>query len=350
MHRAARLRPDRLHLGGRPLAAARAREPLRAAGRRTPTTRCCASGRVFEYWAHEACLLPSVDEPHFRRDNARPAQFHRWYGPILQQNPELADEVMALARERDEISARDFGGAGQGLLGVDAGEARARRAVDGGAARDRRPQRAWSAATPCPSASCRTRCSGCPRRRSRRRGGCRSSAPCAPAASPARRASPTTTASRAGARRSPPRSRSSSAKACSSGCACASSAMAGSCPPRTPSGRSPATTGPRGAFLLSPVRQPALGSLRGRAPVRLRAPPRDLQAGAHAHLRLLRAAAARRLGGRRPDRRQGRPQGRYAAGAGGALAGRPRPRALREALARLVHVLGLERSEIESGV
>ena len=29
---------------------------------------------------------------------------------------------------------------------------------------------------------------------------------------------------------------------------------------------------------------------------------------------------------------------------------RPRPRALREALARLAHVLGLERSEIESGV
>ena len=30
--------------------------------------------------------------------------------------------------------------------------------------------------------------------------------------------------------------------------------------------------------------------------------------------------------------------------------GRPRPRALREALARLVHVLGLERSEINGGV
>ena len=103
-------------------------------------------------------------------------------------------------------------------------------------------------------------------------------------------------------------------------CACASSATPGSCPPRTPTARSRGDTRPTGAFLLSPVRQPALGSLRGRAPVRLRAPPGDLQAGAHAHLRLLRAAAARRLGGRRPDRHQGRPQGRYAAGPGGALA------------------------------
>ena len=72
------------------------------------------SGRVFEYWAHEACLLPSVDEPHFRRDKREGGRFHRWFGPILSENRELADEVMAVARERDEISARDFGGAGQG--------------------------------------------------------------------------------------------------------------------------------------------------------------------------------------------------------------------------------------------
>ena len=72
------------------------------------------SGRVFEYWAHEACLLPAADEPHFRRDKREGGRFHRWFGPILSENRELADEVMAVARERDEISARDFGGAGQG--------------------------------------------------------------------------------------------------------------------------------------------------------------------------------------------------------------------------------------------
>ncbi|HET6173291.1 MAG TPA: crosslink repair DNA glycosylase YcaQ family protein [Gaiellales bacterium] len=72
------------------------------------------SGRVFEYWAHEACLLPSIDEPYFRHDKRASGQFHRWYGPILKEHPKLADEVMALARERGEISARDFGGAGKG--------------------------------------------------------------------------------------------------------------------------------------------------------------------------------------------------------------------------------------------
>ena len=72
------------------------------------------SGQVFEYWAHEACLLPSADEPHYRRDKRASGQFHRWYGPILQEHKALADEVMAAARERGEISSRDFGGAGKG--------------------------------------------------------------------------------------------------------------------------------------------------------------------------------------------------------------------------------------------
>jgi uncharacterized protein YcaQ len=72
------------------------------------------SGQVFEYWAHEACLLPSSDEPHYRHDKRASGQFHRWYGPILQEHKALADEVMARARERGEISSRDFGGAGKG--------------------------------------------------------------------------------------------------------------------------------------------------------------------------------------------------------------------------------------------
>ncbi len=72
------------------------------------------SGRVFEYWAHEACLLPSSDEPHFRRDKTAAGTLHRWYGPILLEQKKLADEIMAVARERDEISSRDFGGAGKG--------------------------------------------------------------------------------------------------------------------------------------------------------------------------------------------------------------------------------------------
>ena len=85
-------------------------------GRLAPDTHdaLLRSGRVFEYWAHEACLLPAIDEPHFRRDKREGGVLHRWFGPILREHRELADQVMAVARERDEISARDFGGAGQG--------------------------------------------------------------------------------------------------------------------------------------------------------------------------------------------------------------------------------------------
>ena len=75
--------------------------------------RLLRSGRVFEYWAHEACLLPMRDYPHYRHamQNGR---LHRWHQGILGEHPKLADEVVATARERGEISARDFGGAGSG--------------------------------------------------------------------------------------------------------------------------------------------------------------------------------------------------------------------------------------------
>jgi uncharacterized protein YcaQ len=73
------------------------------------------SRRVFEYWAHEACLLPVRDEPYFRHDKRAHGRFHRWFGPILEEHKELAAEVLAVARERGEIASRDFGGAGSGF-------------------------------------------------------------------------------------------------------------------------------------------------------------------------------------------------------------------------------------------
>ena len=176
------------------------------------------SGRVFEYWAHEACLLPAVDEPHFRRDKREGGQFHRWFGPILSEHRELADEVMAVARERDEISARDFGGAGQGYWEwtpakrvLEALWTAGELAIAGRVGMERRyalPERVLP-----------EEILGAPEPRSRPLGACRSSARCGRGASPARRAFPTTTASRASAARSPPPSRSSSARACWSGCA-----------------------------------------------------------------------------------------------------------------------------------
>jgi uncharacterized protein len=72
------------------------------------------SGRVFEYWAHEACLLPVQDEPFFRMSKRADSRFQRWFGPILAEHEELAAEVLAVAHERGEIASRDFGGAGSG--------------------------------------------------------------------------------------------------------------------------------------------------------------------------------------------------------------------------------------------
>jgi uncharacterized protein len=77
------------------------------------TNRLLREGRVFEYWAHEACLLPAADYPYFRavmRDSRR----HRWLAPILARHPELADRVLATVREQGAVSSRDFGGAGTG--------------------------------------------------------------------------------------------------------------------------------------------------------------------------------------------------------------------------------------------
>jgi uncharacterized protein YcaQ len=50
------------------------------------------SGRLFEYWAHEACLLPIEHWPlmrSFMRDRSHP-----WWGPIIEREPALADHVM----------------------------------------------------------------------------------------------------------------------------------------------------------------------------------------------------------------------------------------------------------------
>ena len=95
-----------------------------------------------------------------------------------------------------------------------------------------------------------------------------------------------------------------------------------------------------------PLRQPGLGPAAARAALRL--PPRDrgLQARARARVRLLRAAAARRRPDRRPRRPQGRPRGGRAARAAlppraAACAGTSSAK-LERAAARLARVLGLE--------
>jgi uncharacterized protein YcaQ len=69
------------------------------------------AGRVFEYWAHEACLIPVEDWPLFR---ARMSASHPWRGDVLARDPTLAEEVRAAIRDRGPLASRDFDGKGGG--------------------------------------------------------------------------------------------------------------------------------------------------------------------------------------------------------------------------------------------
>ena len=69
-------------------------------------------GRVFEYWAHEACLLPVEEWPLFvpqMREGGR-----RWYGEVEETHPHLADEILAEIRERGPLGSRHFDGSTEG--------------------------------------------------------------------------------------------------------------------------------------------------------------------------------------------------------------------------------------------
>ncbi len=68
-------------------------------------------GRLIEYWAHEACLLPVESWPLMRRLMA-PA--HPWWGPLMERDPALHDQVMARIREQGALGSRDFEGQGSG--------------------------------------------------------------------------------------------------------------------------------------------------------------------------------------------------------------------------------------------
>ena len=66
-----------------------------------------AGGRLFEHWAHEACLIPVEEWPLYKRTMT---DTHPWWGRILAKEPELADRVLATIRERGPLGARHFEG------------------------------------------------------------------------------------------------------------------------------------------------------------------------------------------------------------------------------------------------
>jgi uncharacterized protein YcaQ len=67
------------------------------------------SGRVFEYWAHEACLLPVELWPHFRRTMEGTGHWGV-HDRALRDHADLVEPVVERIRAEGPLSSRDFGG------------------------------------------------------------------------------------------------------------------------------------------------------------------------------------------------------------------------------------------------
>jgi uncharacterized protein len=74
--------------------------------------RLLGAGRVFEYWAHEACLLPVDDWPLFASQMRSGGR--RWYGDVGETHPHLAQEILDEIRARGPLGSRHFEGAAEG--------------------------------------------------------------------------------------------------------------------------------------------------------------------------------------------------------------------------------------------
>nr|MBA3347325.1 winged helix-turn-helix domain-containing protein [Actinomycetota bacterium] len=70
------------------------------------------AGRIFEYWAHEACLIPAADWPLFRPAMADGGR--GWYGGVDETHPHLAAEILAEIEARGPLGSRHFEGSGGG--------------------------------------------------------------------------------------------------------------------------------------------------------------------------------------------------------------------------------------------
>ena len=77
-------------------------------------SRLLREGRIFEYWAHEACLVPVEDYPMHRWRMARYAESHPWRGNVFEKEPELTQQVLREIGERGPLASRDFDGSGPG--------------------------------------------------------------------------------------------------------------------------------------------------------------------------------------------------------------------------------------------
>jgi uncharacterized protein YcaQ len=75
---------------------------------RATVSRLLGQGRIFEYWAHEACLLPIEDYPLFKRRMEELRDRHWWGRKREDQKTEA--EVLEAIRERGALPVRAFEG------------------------------------------------------------------------------------------------------------------------------------------------------------------------------------------------------------------------------------------------
>jgi uncharacterized protein len=68
-----------------------------------------SSGRVFEYWAHEACLLPIELWPHCRRTMEGGGHWGV-HDRALREHADLVEPVLERIRAEGPLASRDFGG------------------------------------------------------------------------------------------------------------------------------------------------------------------------------------------------------------------------------------------------
>jgi uncharacterized protein YcaQ len=80
-------------------------------------SRLLAAGRIFEYWAHEACLLPIEDYPLFKRRMRDLSERHWWGRARTAEGRAVEREVLARLRDEGALPVRAFEGRSEPMWG-----------------------------------------------------------------------------------------------------------------------------------------------------------------------------------------------------------------------------------------
>jgi uncharacterized protein YcaQ len=81
---------------------------------RGTVSRLLGAGKIFEYWAHEACLVPIEDYPLFKRRMEHLSKQH-WWGRRHDHDPKVKKRVLDALREHGALPTRFFEGGGGGV-------------------------------------------------------------------------------------------------------------------------------------------------------------------------------------------------------------------------------------------